>query len=84
MLRIYLHYLMKGNPIAVGITIVGALAISVGPFYEGLAKRDPMAIGMVVMILLGILFLLAIAIIDRRNDPERKRQRPTQQATRRR
>jgi hypothetical protein len=68
-LRLYVDALMKGNPLAVGVTVIGAVALSVGPFYEGLSSRDPAAIGIVVLILLGIFILLTLAIVDRKLNP---------------
>jgi hypothetical protein len=76
--RLYIDALLKGNPFVVFITIVAAVSVSVGPFYEGLQSRDPWAIGFMVLVLLGILLVLTVAIIDRRNDPERKRMRKRQ------
>ncbi len=39
MLRIYVNALLKGNPFAIAVTLVGMVLLSVGPFYEGLSKR---------------------------------------------
>jgi hypothetical protein len=80
LIRLYVDALMKGNPLAVLVTVVGAVALSVGPFYEGLSKRDPAAIGIAGFIAFGIVALLALAIVDRKlNPPEgkaRKKGRP--------
>jgi predicted PurR-regulated permease PerM len=79
LLRLYFDALMKANPFVVAITIVGVVAVSVGPFYEGLSRRDPAAIAIVAPIFLGILILLTVAIIDRRNNaPRGKNRRPNQ------
>ncbi len=77
LLRLYFNALFKGNPFVVAITIIGVAALCVGPFYEGLSKRDPAAIGIVALILLGITILLVVAIIDRRNQsPKGKNRSP--------
>jgi F0F1-type ATP synthase assembly protein I len=77
LLRVYIDQLVKGNPFVIGLTMVAAAAVSVGPFYDGLSKRDPWAIGLVVLILLGITLVLAVAIVDRKlNAPKQKAKRP--------
>ena len=67
LLRFYFNALFKGNPFVVAVTVIGVVALCVGPFYDGLASRDPGAIGIVALIITGILIVLAVAIIDRRN-----------------
>jgi hypothetical protein len=74
-LRLYMHYLMKGNPFVVALTAIGAVALSVGPFYQGLKSGDPAAIGLVLLILVGITLVLVVAIIDRRMNPDQKKKR---------
>jgi hypothetical protein len=75
LLRLYLDALVKGNPFAVALTVVGAVALSVGPFYEGVSRRDPVAIAMMAGV--GVMFaiVLAVAVIDRKLNP--KKPRPT-------
>jgi hypothetical protein len=68
LLRLYFDALFKGNPFVVAITAIGVLAVSIGPFYRGVASRDPAAIGLSALVLLGILLLLAVVIIDRRSN----------------
>jgi hypothetical protein len=75
--RLYVNALLKGNPFVVGITVVAALAVSAGPFHNGVSKGDPGAIGLAALILVGILILLTVAIIDRRNTPRGKGRGPT-------
>ena len=71
LLRLYINALMKGNPVVVALTMVGAVALSVGPFARGLAERDPAAIGMAAAVLAMIVVLLAVGVIDRGMNPER-------------
>ncbi len=52
--------------------------MSIGPFYEGVSKGDPAAIGLMGLVLLGMLVLLTVAVIDRRSNPPRgKRPSPS-------
>jgi hypothetical protein len=81
LLRLYINALVNGNPIAVAITVVGVVALSVGPFHEGISHRDPAAIALMVVVGLMFILLLAIAIIDRRRN--RKTYRPGSRADRR-
>src|SRR4051812_11196109 len=74
-LRLYINALLKGNPFVIGITIVGAVALSLGPFSRGIKSGDPAAIGLVVLAALGIVLVLTVSIIDRWNDPEFQRER---------
>jgi hypothetical protein len=72
--RLYINALLRGNPFVVLITVIGGVAVSVGPFYEGLASRDPVAIGFAGFIFVGILIVLTVAVIDRRlNAPKTKK-----------
>ncbi len=71
LLRLYVNALFNGNPFVVGVTLIVALAVSIGPFEEGISKGDPAAIGLMGLVLVGILVLLTVAIIDRRNNPPR-------------
>ena len=76
LLRLYINALLKGNPFVVLITVVGAVALSVGPFQEGLSRRDPAAIGIVAFLILGVVALLTLAIVDRKlNPPEGERRK---------
>ena len=72
-LRIYFDALFKGNPFAVVPTLIAVAALSLGVFYEGVSKRDPVAIGL--MIGVGVLFtiVLVVAIVDRKMNPPKKR-----------
>jgi hypothetical protein len=77
LLHLYMNALVKGNPVVVAVTVIGLVALSMGPFSRALSSKDPVAIGIVAFVTLGILFVLAIAIIDRRsNAPKKKRRRP--------
>jgi hypothetical protein len=75
LLRVYFNALFKGNPVVVAVTVIGVVALCVGPFHDGLASRDPAAIGIVALIVTGILIVLAVAIIDRRNNSPRGKNR---------
>ncbi len=71
--RLYINALLNGNPFVVVVTIIGAVALAMGPFQEGLSRRDPAAIGIVAFVILGTVVLLALAIVDRKlNPPEGK------------
>lgn len=83
LLRLYVDALMKGNPVVVFLTMVAAVAVSVGPFYEGISKRDPTAIGLMIGILVMIVILLSVVIIDRKNNPDNKKKRPASKSGRR-
>jgi hypothetical protein len=75
LLRIYIDALVKGNPIAVLFTAVMAVAISVGPFYNGLRERDPVAITMVCVFGGAILLALGIVVHDKRQQLLGKREK---------
>lgn len=75
-MRWYLDALLKGNPFAVGITIIGVVAVSMGPFHNGLSRKDPGAIALASLVGLGALILLTVLIVDRRsNAPKKKRKK---------
>jgi hypothetical protein len=78
--RPYVNSLMKGNPITVALTVVAAVAVSVGPFYQGVSSGDRVAIAMMAGVGLMIVILLAFAVIDRRAN--QKKPRPPSQAGR--
>jgi hypothetical protein len=82
-LRLYFDALFKGNPFVVAITAVGVLAVSIGPFYQGVSSRDPAAIGLMVLVFLGILLILTVAVIDRRNNPPKGKGREPNRSGRR-
>lgn len=75
--RVYLNALLNGNPIALIPTLVVVVAVSVGPFYEGLSQRDPGAIALASLI--GLLFtvLLVVAIVDRKLNPKKTPNAPS-------
>jgi hypothetical protein len=73
MLRIYFDGLMKGNPFAILITLVWVVAISVGPFYQGVSSGDPVAIGMMIGVGVLMTILLLVVVIDRKNNQPKKR-----------
>ena len=76
--RLYINALLKGNPFGVAVTAIGVLALSVGPFYRGVSSGDPAAIGLAVLVFVGVLVVPAVAIIDRRNNaPRGKGRGPT-------
>jgi hypothetical protein len=77
-LRVYFNALMKGNPFAILFTIVWVVAISVGPFYQGISSGDPVAIGMMIGVGVLMSLLLIVVVIDRKNNQPKKR--PTSQA----
>jgi hypothetical protein len=79
-LRVWINLLIKGNPFAIAVTAIGAVAISVGPFYEGLKSGDPAAIGLVALILVGITLLLVVAIIDKKLNPDPKKKQASKRA----
>jgi hypothetical protein len=78
LLRIYFNALMKGNPLAILFTIVWVVAISVGPFYQGVTSGDPVAIGMMIGVGVLMSLLLIVVVIDRKNNQPKKR--PTSKA----
>lgn len=83
LLRLYVDALLKGNPLVVAVTVIGVVALSVGPFYRGVSSGDPGAIGLAVLVLMGILVVLAVAIIDRRNNTPRGKGRGSKGPSRR-
>jgi hypothetical protein len=82
-LHLYIRLLARGNPVAVGLTLIVAVAVSVGPFYEGIKAGDPAAIGLAIGILVMIAILLLVIFIDRRNNPDRKSAKSANRAGRR-
>ena len=64
--RLYINALLNGNPFVVALTVVVAAAVSVGPFYEGVSNRDPVAIAMMALVGLMFAIVIAVAIIDRK------------------
>ena len=80
---IYLEALLNGNPIAIGATVIAAVALSLGAFKQGLTSGDPAAIGLAVFVILGIVILLTLGIVDRRNEAPRKKGRSKDRSTRR-
>ena len=83
LLRWWVNAFLKGNPFVVLVTVAAAVALSVGPFYEGLKSRDPTAIGFAIFVLVGILIVVTIAIIDRKLNPVDGKKRPRSGAGRR-
>jgi hypothetical protein len=80
LLRLWINLLVKGNPFAIAVTAIAAVAISVGPFYQGLKSGDPAAIGLVALILGGIVLILVVAIIDKKLNPDPKKKQATKRA----
>ncbi len=74
--RIYLNALLNGNPLALIPTLVAVVAVSVGPFYEGLSRRDAGAIALASLVGLMLTIVIVIAIVDRRLNPKRPRTPP--------
>jgi hypothetical protein len=81
--RLYINALLKGNPFVLVPTLVVAAALGAGPFSQALSSRDPVAIGVAVIIALGILFVLGIAIIDRKLNPPSKKNPSSTRSSRR-
>jgi hypothetical protein len=79
-LRVWINLLARGNPFAIAVTAIGAVAISVGPFYEGLKSGDPAAIWLVALIFAGIVLILVVGIIDKKLNPDPKMKQPTKRA----
>ena len=72
----YINALLDGNPFVLVPTIIAAVALAMGPFHEALSRKDPAAIGIAAFVILGVVVLLALAIVDRRlNPPEGKRRK---------
>ncbi|QEH35740.1 hypothetical protein OJF2_42970 [Aquisphaera giovannonii] len=80
LLRLYINALLRGNPFVVAITAIVAVAVSVGPFYEGLSRREPGAMFLAGLVLVGIIILLAVAIVDRKLNAPKKRAQPAKGA----
>jgi ABC-type transport system involved in cytochrome c biogenesis permease subunit len=74
-IRWWVNALFNGNPFVVAVTVTAVVVLSAGTFYEGLTRRDPVAIGVVSLILVGMLIVMTIAIIDRRNSAHREKRR---------
>ena len=68
LLNLYVEQLLKGNPIAVVFTIIWVVAVSVGPFYEGITRRDPAALGLMGLVGFLCVVFLVIVIIDKRSN----------------
>lgn len=83
LLRLWVNALFKGNPFVVGVTVLGGLALSAGAFYEGVTSRDPVALGLIGLLLGGMLVILTVAIVDRRMNPPRGKGRGASGAGRR-
>ncbi len=81
LLRLYVNALLRGNPFVVIPTMLVAAAIGVPFLYDGLSQRDPVAVGVVVVITLMFLVLRAVGVVDRKLNPETKpKPRPKQGA----
>jgi hypothetical protein len=70
--NLYINALFKGNPIALIPTLALGVAISVGPFYEGIKAGDPAAIGMMIGVGVMLTLLIVVAVIDRKNNGPKK------------
>jgi threonine/homoserine/homoserine lactone efflux protein len=83
-LRIYVDQLLKGNPIAVIFTIIWVVAVSVGPFYEGVSRRDPVAIGLMGLVGFLCFVFLVIVIIDKRSNAKKNpsKKKPAESSSR--
>jgi hypothetical protein len=68
----YMEALVHGNPFAVVPTLVVGVALSVGPFYEGIKVGDPAAIGLMIGVGVMLTLLIVIAVIDRKNNGPKK------------
>jgi hypothetical protein len=66
LLRLYIDALLRGNPFVVGLTMIGVAAVSVGPFYQGVTQRDPVAIGLMCLVAVLATILIAVALLDRK------------------
>jgi hypothetical protein len=86
LLRVYIDQLLKGNPIAVIFTIIWVSAVSVGPFYEGVSRRDPGALALMGLVGFLCVVFLVIVIVDKKLNPTKPTQKKSKsvQATSRR
>jgi len=69
LLNLYIRALMKGNPFAVAIAIAGAVALGMGPFSDGIRRRDPVAITLMVLVVSLIAILIVVGAVDRKLNP---------------
>jgi hypothetical protein len=87
LLQIYVEQLLKGNPIAVVFTIIWVVAVSVGPFYDGIIRRDPAALGLMGLVAFLCVVFLVVVIVDKRSNTKkpapRKQVEPSSLRTRR-
>ena len=72
--RLYLNALFKGNPLAVVPTALAAGVVGFAGLSEGVAQRDPVAIGVLAVVGLMFAALLVIGVIDRKLNPPVKAQ----------
>lgn len=73
LLRWYIRALLKGNPFAVAIAVVAAIALGTGPFAEGIKKRDPAAMAMMVGVGVMLAILVVVGIVDRKLNGQKKK-----------
>ena len=71
--QLYVNALIDGKPFVVLPTLVVAVALGVGTFIEGIPKRDPAAIGLLIFVLVLVSIFLTIVIIDGRNKRKSKK-----------
>lgn len=76
LIRLYVNALLKGNPFVVIPTMVVAGVLGVAFLSEGLAQRDPVAIGVMAVIVLMFLTLIVVGVVDRKLNPKDKGRRP--------
>jgi len=77
--RLYLNALFKGNPLAVIPTAIAAGVVGFAGLSEGVAQRDPVAIGVLAVVGLMFLTLLVIGVVDRKLNPPAKGQNTQRQ-----
>ena len=73
LLQWYIRALLKGNPFAVAIAVAGAVALGMGPFAEGIKRRDPVAIGLLIGVVAMFAIVVVVAIVDRKMNAPKKR-----------
>jgi hypothetical protein len=87
LLRLYVDQLLKGNPFAVVFTIIWVVGVSVGPFYDGITRRDPAALGLMGLVGFLCVVFLVILIVDKKLNPKkpppRKQAEPASRRSRR-
>lgn len=73
----YLTALMNGNPFAIALAVLAAVALGTGPFYDGLKHGDTVAIVLASVVGVGVLLVLVVAVVDRKMNGPKKKPRTT-------